>query len=99
MSHDLAGMDIEDMTLAQITKLFKGARTMCLLSCGRGEEQQEKDTEEAATANDDLVNLKEESKGKSKAPKVKADDLPEGVDLGEEEEEEEEAAPKKKGKK
>lgn len=101
----LASLDPEDLTAKQWRKLFRSAR---LMRSEKTEDEKDEETDKAAKENDDLVNLQEEKKGKSKAPKVEADDLPEGVDKDEDgllrqrrpafERDSEDAKPKKKGR-
>lgn len=99
-SHNLVGLDLEDLTPRQLRQLLRSAATSSMLRKDRSEKEKEEEDDDAANENDDLVDLHEEKKGKSGAPKVRSDDLPEGIEVEEEEEEEEEEkAPKKKGKK
>lgn len=72
----IAGLDPEDLTAKQWRKLFRSAR---LMRSEKTEDEKDEETDKAAKDNDDLVNLQEEKKGKSKPPKVEADDLPEGI--------------------
>lgn len=72
----IAGLDPEDLTAKQWRKLFRSAR---LMRSDKTEDEKDEETDKAAKDNDDLVNLQEEKKGKSKPPKVEADDLPEGI--------------------
>ena len=77
----IAGLDPEDLTAKQWRKLFRSAR---LMRSEKTEDEKDEETDKAAKENDDLVNLQEEKKGKSKPPKVEADDLPEGIAEAEE---------------
>jgi hypothetical protein len=72
----IAGLDPEDLTRKQWQKLFRLAG---LMRFEKTEDEEDEETDKAAKENGDLVNLQEEKKGKSKPPKVKADDLPEGI--------------------
>lgn len=87
----IAGLDPEDLTAKQWRKLFRSAR---LMRSEKTEDEKDSETDKAAKENDDLVNLQEEKKGKSKPPKVEADDLPEGIAEAEEADEK----PKKKAR-
>lgn len=87
----IAGLDPEDLTAKQWRKLFRSAR---LMRSEKTEDEKDEETDKAAKENEDLVNLQEEKKGKSKAPKVEADDLPEGIAEAEEADEK----PKKKAR-
>lgn len=88
---EFVGLDPEDLTAKQWRQIFKRAR----FSLGPAdEEQRDEQADKAAKENDDLVDLQEEKKGKSKPPTVKADDLPEGIAEAEEADEK----PKKKGR-
>lgn len=84
----VVGLDLEDLTPRQLRHLLR-------MSARRGivrdqkDEDDDKEADKAAEDNDDVVSLQEEKKGKSQAPKVAADDLPEGVEI---------EKPKKRGK-
>lgn len=83
-SHEaLAGLDLEDLTPRQLRQLLRGAARHSLLRRERDDKEVEKEDDKASSENDDLVNLHEEKTGKSNVPKVKADDLPEGVEMEE----------------
>ena len=95
----LVGVDIEDMTVTQFKKLLRGAANMCLIRSKREPSKRDEEDEEAMEENNDAVDLHEEKKGKSNALKVKADDLPEGIEIADDEEDEEdEKFTKKKGR-
>ncbi len=79
--HYIAGLEPEDLTAKQWLKLLKYGALRHSLK--KGEEGRDEDTEEAAEENQKLVDLSEEKKGKSKAPEVQEDDLPEGVEVAE----------------
>ena len=87
----LVGLDLEDLTPRQLRQLLRGAAKYAIMRNDQDDDEKEEKDDEAAKENDDLVDLQEETKGKSKAPKVQKDDLPEGIEV---EEDEEEEAPK-----
>jgi hypothetical protein len=89
-AQELVGLDLEDLTPRQLRQLL---RMSARRGAPRGEkgDKDEKESDEAAEENEKLVDLQEEKKGKSKAPEVAADDLPEGIEI-------EEPKKKKKGK-
>ena len=95
MSHDYAGLDLDDLTPRQLRKLLKGSIVSSMTRSRRkGAQEEVGDEDESDTKeNDDLVNLHREKKGDDKAPKVTRDDLPRGVTMPESEDE-----PKKKDK-
>ena len=94
MSHEYAGLDLDDLTPKQLRKLLKGSLVSSMTRNRRKEARAEEDDEEPDTEeNDGLVELHREKKGDDKAPKVTRDDLPRGVTMPESEDE-----PKKKDK-
>lgn len=90
----LIGLDLEDLTPRQLRQLLRKA---AMRSASKDTDERDRDADKAAKDNDDLVDLQEEKKGKSKAPAVEADDLPPGIAESEEPDEERKPA-KKKGR-
>lgn len=78
MSHELVGLDMEDLTAKQLRKLL-GGFAMRHLTAKDKEKAKEDSDEDADKENDDLVDLHEEKKGDSKPPKVTKGDLPPGL--------------------
>jgi hypothetical protein len=89
MSHELVGLDMEDLTAKQLRKLLGGFAMRHLTAKDKEKAKKESDEEEDKE-NDDLVDLHEEKKGDSKPPKVTKDDLPASLKI---------ASAKKKGDK
>lgn len=94
MSHDYAGLDLDDLTPKQLRKLLKGSLVSSMTRNRRKAAREDEDEDEPDTEeNDGLVELHREKKGDDKSPKVTRDDLPRGVTMPESEDE-----PKKKDK-
>lgn len=73
----IAGLDLEDLTPAQLRKLLRSMA--CSGSMKQDQKEKDEEADEAAEENEKLVSLDEETKGKSKAPPVAEDDLPEEI--------------------
>jgi hypothetical protein len=81
MQYEIAGLDIDELTAPQLRKLLRRGALSSLMK--KQSAERDEDTDRAAEENEKLVDLAEEKKGKSKAPEVREDDLPEGVELAE----------------
>jgi len=79
-----AGLDLDDLTPAQLRKLIKKMMARGL----RKKEDDDKELEKAEEEREKLSKLREESNGKGPSPKVKEDDMPEGLRDDEEDEDE-----------
>lgn len=79
IARHVVGLDPEDLTPKQMRQVIRGFQRMHLLAADKDEDEKDEDEDDAQDENDSVVDLKEETKGLSKAPKVKADDLPKGV--------------------
>jgi hypothetical protein len=99
MSHNLVGLELDDLTPRQLRQLLRGAARSSLLRGQKEDKSKEEEDDDAASENDDLVDLHEEKKGKSKPPKVTKDDLPKGIDIEDDEDDIQIAKNKKKAKK
>jgi hypothetical protein len=88
MSH-VVGLDLEDLSPAQLRKLLRNSMRNSLPKGKRGKPDPDaEDEDEDDEENDDLVDLHREKKGDSKPPKVLKDDLPKGLTRTEEDKEE-----------
>lgn len=88
IQYEIAGLDLDELTAPQLRKLFRRGALNALMK--KDAKERDEETDKAAEENDKLVDLAEEKKGKSKAPEVLEDDLPEGLA--------EEESPRKKKK-
>ena len=83
-AQELVGLDLEDLTPRQLRQLLRMSARRGVMRGEKGDkDEKEKESDEAAEENGKLVDLQEEKKGKSKAPEVAADDLPEGIEIEE----------------
>lgn len=87
MSH-VVGLDLEDLSPAQLRKLLRNSMRNSLPKGKRGKPEDDMEEDEDDEENEDLVDLHREKKGDSKPPKVMKDDLPKGLTNSEESEEE-----------
>lgn len=87
MSH-VVGLDLEDLSPAQLRKLLRNSMRNSLPKGKRGKPQEDEEEDEDDEENEDLVDLHREKKGDSKPPKVTKDDLPAGLTKSKDEEEE-----------
>lgn len=70
-----AGLDLDDLTPAQLRKLIKKMMARGLSK----KDDDDKDLEKAEEEREKLSKLREESNGKGPSPDVEKDDLPEGL--------------------
>jgi hypothetical protein len=87
MSH-VVGLDLEDLSPAQLRKLLRNSMRNSLPKGKRGKPEEDDEEDEDDEENEDLVDLHREKKGDSKPPKVMKDDLPKGLTSTEEDKEE-----------
>jgi hypothetical protein len=87
MSH-VVGLDLEDLSPAQLRKLLRNSMRNSLPKGKRGKPEDDMEEDEDDEENEDLVDLHREKKGDSKPPKVMKDDLPAGLTKTKDEEEE-----------
>jgi hypothetical protein len=85
MSH-VVGLDLEDLSPAQLRKLLRNSMRNSMPKGKRGKPEDDAEDDEDDEENEDLVDLHREKKGDSKPPKVTKDDLPVGSKLEEEKE-------------
>jgi hypothetical protein len=78
MSH-VVGLDLEDLSPAQLRKLLRNSMRNSLPKGKRGKPEEDDEEDEDDEENEDLVDLHREKKGDSKPPKVMKDDLPKGL--------------------
>jgi hypothetical protein len=78
MSH-VVGLDLEDLSPAQLRKLLRNSMRNSLPKGKRGKPEVDEEEDEDDEENEDLVDLHREKKGDSKPPKVMKDDLPKGL--------------------
>jgi hypothetical protein len=88
MSH-VVGLDLEDLSPAQLRKLLRNSMRNSMPKGKRGKPQEDDEEDEDDEENEDLVDLHREKKGDSKPPKITKDDLPAGLTKSKEVEDEE----------
>ena len=87
MSH-VVGLDLEDLSPAQLRKLLRNSMRNSLPKGKRGKPEVDEEEDEDDEENEDLVDLHREKKGDSKPPKVTKDDLPKSLTSSDESKEE-----------
>jgi hypothetical protein len=85
MSH-VVGLDLEDLSPAQLRKLLRHSMRNSMPKGKRGKPEDDAEDDDDDEENEDLVDLHREKKGDSKPPKVMKDDLPIGSKLEKEKE-------------
>ena len=83
-SEDYGGLDIDELTPAQLRKLL---RRVMAKGLSRSKEEKDEDIEKAEEEREKLSKMREESNGKGPSPKVKKEDLPSGLSSDDDEEE------------
>ena len=101
---DYTGLDLEDFTPPQLRKLMRGMQKHISLLSSKDEKEADEETDKAIEENDSLAQLVEDTRGKSRAPKVTKSDFKDSElraanDIEDEDDEDIQIASKKKGRK